>query len=70
MSKNGGKIDFSGFSEKRVPDPDFFGPKPPRDQDGANKKVQPNRPSRSGVIKGHTDRQTDRQTKILITLQY
>ena len=32
----------------------------PCDQDGANKKVHPNRPSRYGVIKPFTDRHTDK----------
>ena len=38
MSKNGGKIDFSRFSEKPDPRSGIFGLKPSRDQDGANKK--------------------------------
>ena len=29
---------FLDFRKNRIPDPDFFGLKPSRDQDGANKK--------------------------------
>ena len=33
-----GKSIFPNFRKNRIPDQDFFGLKPSRDQDGANKK--------------------------------
>ena len=33
-----GKSIFPDFRKNRIPNPDFFGLKPSRDQDGANKK--------------------------------
>ena len=61
----------SGFSENpEKPDPEFFGLKPPRDQDGANKKkfskIGPAVPEELG--NKQTDTHTDSLTGRLVLL--
>ena len=46
----------------------IFWLKPLCDQDGANKKVQPNQSSRSGVIKVETYTQTDKNPNYFVVL--
>ena len=60
--------DFSGFPEKRAPDPKFFGLKPPRDQDGANKKkFSKIGPAVPELLRDtQTDRHTYRQKLLLL----
>ena len=54
----------------RIPDPDFFGLKPPCDEDGANKKkFSQIGPAVPELLRDkRTDRHTYIQTKTLITL--
>ena len=57
---------FPDFQKNRIPDPEFFWPKPPSDKDGANqKKSLAKFSSRSGVIREFTDRQTDKDPTTL-----
>ena len=59
---------FPDFRKNRIPDPDFFGLKPSRDQDRANKKkVSQIGPAVPELL---IFRHTYRQTKTLITLYY
>ena len=57
---------FPDFRKNRIPDPEFFGLKPSRDQDGANKKkfsqIGPAVPAASI----HTNQQTNKHANIVL----
>ena len=59
---------FPDFRKNRIPDPEFFGLKPSRDQDEANKKkfsqIGPAVPEEIG--REHTHKQTNQQTNIVL----